>query len=67
MNSNSFTASLTNGYGKPVPPDMLALLGLDRDDPVKSARMPAPMAVNRGLSLCRRLPRPANRNLRRAG
>lgn len=67
MNANCFTASLSNGYGHPIAPDMLDALGLGFRENDGADEMPAPIVVNGGSWLCRSLGRPANSNLQRAG
>ena len=65
MNSNSFAASLFDGYGRRASGDMLEALGLDRDD----EEFEAPRAPARLIFEAQRAPigRAANSNLRLAG
>ena len=63
MNSNPLAASLVDGYGRPVSLDMLAALGIDRDDEYEIPQQPAALVFEARHVL---IGRAANSNLRLA-
>ena len=68
MNANNFAASLKNGYGQPVPSEMLDALGFDRAEHCeRPLQMPQPIVVDAGWRLARNPGRAANANLRLVG
>jgi hypothetical protein len=66
MNTNCFAASLKNGYGQSVAPEMIEALGLF-EGAERSHDMPVPVRINAGLELIQSIRRAANGNLQRAG
>jgi hypothetical protein len=64
MNSNSFAASLTDGYGRCASSDMLEALGLNHDDQeFEAPRIPASLTFDAERAS---IGRAANSNLRLA-
>jgi hypothetical protein len=64
MNSNCFTASLVDGYGRRASSDMIAALGLEDEEEFEMPRAPAKLVFEARHVL---IGRAANANLRLAG